>query len=209
MTKIIADHLGRSAFVYIRQSTADQLLHNPEGPASSCAAWLSSATSRRHRAAPGVLVSDTVTKAQMSMSSSPSHATLCWREQDSNHCKGILISRNSSMPYSSASAMCQMAADVVGAETGREAGFGDVGDAYRLGIGHEAEERRDRRIEAGAALRGPLAAGDDLDAPLQGVDDVAPQPSRPPSCRSADRSPHPARTRRRPSSRRRSRPGAS
>ena len=65
-----------------------------------------------------------------------------------------------------------MAADVVGAETGREAGFGDVGDAYRLGIGHEAEERRDRRIEAGAALRGPLAAGDDLDAPLQGVDDV-------------------------------------
>src|SRR6059036_973366 len=30
MTKITADHLGRSAFVYIRQSTADQLLHNPE-----------------------------------------------------------------------------------------------------------------------------------------------------------------------------------
>ena len=25
-----ADHLGRGAFVYIRQSTADQLLHNPE-----------------------------------------------------------------------------------------------------------------------------------------------------------------------------------
>ena len=30
MTKITADQLGRSAFVYIRQSTADQLLHNPE-----------------------------------------------------------------------------------------------------------------------------------------------------------------------------------
>jgi DNA invertase Pin-like site-specific DNA recombinase len=30
MTKITADHLGRSAFVYIRQSTADQLLHNAE-----------------------------------------------------------------------------------------------------------------------------------------------------------------------------------
>jgi hypothetical protein len=29
-TKITADHLGRGAFVYIRQSTADQLLHNPE-----------------------------------------------------------------------------------------------------------------------------------------------------------------------------------
>src|SRR5438094_8570602 len=30
MTKITADHLGRAAFVYIRQSTADQLLNNPE-----------------------------------------------------------------------------------------------------------------------------------------------------------------------------------
>jgi hypothetical protein len=30
MSKITADHLGRGAFVYIRQSTADQLLHNPE-----------------------------------------------------------------------------------------------------------------------------------------------------------------------------------
>jgi len=30
MTKITADHLGRGAFVYIRQSTADQLLNNPE-----------------------------------------------------------------------------------------------------------------------------------------------------------------------------------
>jgi len=30
MTKITADHLDRSAFVYIRQSTADQLLHNLE-----------------------------------------------------------------------------------------------------------------------------------------------------------------------------------
>jgi DNA invertase Pin-like site-specific DNA recombinase len=30
VTKITADHLGRGAFVYIRQSTADQLLHNPE-----------------------------------------------------------------------------------------------------------------------------------------------------------------------------------
>jgi DNA invertase Pin-like site-specific DNA recombinase len=30
MTKITANQLGRSAFVYIRQSTADQLLHNPE-----------------------------------------------------------------------------------------------------------------------------------------------------------------------------------
>jgi len=30
MTKITSDHLGRGAFVYIRQSTADQLLHNLE-----------------------------------------------------------------------------------------------------------------------------------------------------------------------------------
>src|SRR6266705_5362066 len=30
MTKITANHLGRSAFIYIRQSTAEQLLHNPE-----------------------------------------------------------------------------------------------------------------------------------------------------------------------------------
>ena len=30
MTKITADHLGRGAFIYIRQSTADQLLHNLE-----------------------------------------------------------------------------------------------------------------------------------------------------------------------------------
>ena len=30
MTKITADHLSRGAFVYIRQSTADQLLHNLE-----------------------------------------------------------------------------------------------------------------------------------------------------------------------------------
>ena len=30
MTKITADHLVRGAFVYIRQSTADQLLHNLE-----------------------------------------------------------------------------------------------------------------------------------------------------------------------------------
>ena len=30
MSKITANHLVRSAFVYIRQSTADQLLHNPE-----------------------------------------------------------------------------------------------------------------------------------------------------------------------------------
>lgn len=30
MSKITADHLSRGAFVYVRQSTADQLLHNPE-----------------------------------------------------------------------------------------------------------------------------------------------------------------------------------
>src|SRR5499426_2037161 len=30
MTKITSEHLGRSAYVYIRQSTADQLLHNHE-----------------------------------------------------------------------------------------------------------------------------------------------------------------------------------
>ena len=30
MTKIAADHLGRQAFVYVRQSTQDQLLHNHE-----------------------------------------------------------------------------------------------------------------------------------------------------------------------------------
>ncbi|SDR64334.1 hypothetical protein SAMN05519103_09683 [Rhizobiales bacterium GAS113] len=32
MTKITAEHLGRSAFVYVRQSTADQLVHNRESP---------------------------------------------------------------------------------------------------------------------------------------------------------------------------------
>ena len=30
MTKITADHLARGAFVYVRQSTADQLVHNQE-----------------------------------------------------------------------------------------------------------------------------------------------------------------------------------
>jgi hypothetical protein len=30
MSKITAEHLARSAIVYIRQSTADQLLHNQE-----------------------------------------------------------------------------------------------------------------------------------------------------------------------------------
>jgi hypothetical protein len=30
MTKITPDHLARSAFVYVRQSTADQVLHNHE-----------------------------------------------------------------------------------------------------------------------------------------------------------------------------------
>ena len=30
MTKIAPDHLGRQAFVYVRQSTPDQLLHNHE-----------------------------------------------------------------------------------------------------------------------------------------------------------------------------------
>ena len=30
MTKITPDHLGRSAFVYIRQSTPDQVLNNHE-----------------------------------------------------------------------------------------------------------------------------------------------------------------------------------
>ena len=30
MTKITADHLARSAFVYVRQSTPDQLVHNQE-----------------------------------------------------------------------------------------------------------------------------------------------------------------------------------
>ena len=30
MTKITANHVDRAAFVYIRQSTADQLLNNPE-----------------------------------------------------------------------------------------------------------------------------------------------------------------------------------
>jgi hypothetical protein len=34
MTKVAAYHLSRSAFVYIRQSTADQLLYNPETPPS-------------------------------------------------------------------------------------------------------------------------------------------------------------------------------
>ena len=30
MTKITSDHLARSAYVYVRQSSVDQLLHNPE-----------------------------------------------------------------------------------------------------------------------------------------------------------------------------------
>ena len=30
MTKIMPEHLARSAFIYVRQSTADQLLHNHE-----------------------------------------------------------------------------------------------------------------------------------------------------------------------------------
>ena len=30
MSKIATDHLARSAYVYIRQSTADQLTHNHE-----------------------------------------------------------------------------------------------------------------------------------------------------------------------------------
>ena len=30
MTKITPDHLARSAYVYVRQSTPDQLLNNPE-----------------------------------------------------------------------------------------------------------------------------------------------------------------------------------
>jgi DNA invertase Pin-like site-specific DNA recombinase len=30
MTKITGDHLARSAYVYVRQSSMDQLLHNPE-----------------------------------------------------------------------------------------------------------------------------------------------------------------------------------
>lgn len=30
MTKITSEHLARGAYVYVRQSSADQLLHNPE-----------------------------------------------------------------------------------------------------------------------------------------------------------------------------------
>ena len=30
MSKIGPEHLARSAYVYVRQSTADQLRHNPE-----------------------------------------------------------------------------------------------------------------------------------------------------------------------------------
>ena len=30
MSKIAAEHFARTAFVYIRQSTADQLVHNQE-----------------------------------------------------------------------------------------------------------------------------------------------------------------------------------
>ena len=30
MTKITVEHLSRGAFVYVRQSTADQLIHNQE-----------------------------------------------------------------------------------------------------------------------------------------------------------------------------------
>src|SRR5260370_17008477 len=32
MTKITTEHLARSACIYIRQSTADQLVHNQESP---------------------------------------------------------------------------------------------------------------------------------------------------------------------------------
>jgi hypothetical protein len=35
MTKITADHLVRGAFVYIRQSTADQLVDNQESGGAS------------------------------------------------------------------------------------------------------------------------------------------------------------------------------
>ena len=35
MTKIAPEHLARGAYVYVRQSTADQLMHNHEsGPAN-------------------------------------------------------------------------------------------------------------------------------------------------------------------------------
>ena len=36
MTKITADHLARGAFVYIRQSTPDQLVHNQESQRRQC-----------------------------------------------------------------------------------------------------------------------------------------------------------------------------
>jgi DNA invertase Pin-like site-specific DNA recombinase len=42
MTKITANHLDRAAFVYIRQSTADQLLNNPESRRRQYAAAASS-----------------------------------------------------------------------------------------------------------------------------------------------------------------------
>ena len=95
------------------------------------------------------------------------------------------------MPYSSASATRQIAADVAAVEIGGEAELGVVGHADRLLLGLEAEQRRHRaegllarhhhvgrdvgqhrRLEEAAAERVTLAAGDDLGALRQRVGDV-------------------------------------
>ena len=46
MTKVSAEHLSRGAYVYVRQSTADQLLHNHEESASPVWSGVAGATSR-------------------------------------------------------------------------------------------------------------------------------------------------------------------
>ena len=49
MTKITAEHLARTAYVYIRQSTADQLVHNKEKPAPPVCARRSRSAARLDR----------------------------------------------------------------------------------------------------------------------------------------------------------------
>ena len=40
MTRITPDHLARGAFVYVRQSTSDQVLHNHESRGTASTGWL-------------------------------------------------------------------------------------------------------------------------------------------------------------------------
>jgi hypothetical protein len=49
MTKITADHLARGAFIYVRQSTADQLVHNQESLRASTALLVARKSSAGYR----------------------------------------------------------------------------------------------------------------------------------------------------------------